>query len=455
MGTRTVSSPDDLDAHRDSQEECDHLFVVLSCVAPHDLPSRHGLEQVREVKIGRADVRSAERRGGGRELNLRLADPHVSKSHARLTRCADGWELCDLGSKNGTFVDGESIRARVLADGDWIQIGHTLLRLRTRVPTPSDAPEDLVATGRVPAFATLLPSLAHEFGRLAAAAASSVPVLLVSETGTGKELLARAIHDLSGRSSDLVPVHCGALPPTLIDSVLFGHKRGAFSGAVGDHAGLFRAASGGTLFLDEVGDMPLEAQVAVLRALQEGEILPVGSTRPVRVDARLVAATHRDLESLAKQGRFREDLLARLTGFPFRLPPLRERREDIGLLTAVLLRRRDEGASKPIELSPEVGLRLARYAWPRNVRELERFLWHAQAIAGAGRIEVNALPPALHADSAAPSSSVCRDHQGRLASALVEGRGNVSYAAQALGTSRSQIRRMLKRAGLDAGSFRR
>jgi transcriptional regulator with PAS, ATPase and Fis domain len=432
-----------------------HLFVVMSCLRPLDPPSRHTLEGLGEVHIGRGPQRRAVRDvdRGQHRLALTLDDTHVSTAHARISRHDDSWVLEDVGSKNGTFVNGTRASMVPLADGDCVQIGQTLLVLRTDLLTPAGTPSDLEATARTPALATLLPMFARELDLLAAVATSPTPVLLISETGTGKELLARAVHALSRRTGDFVPVNCGGLPPTLFESVLFGHKRGAFSGAIADHPGLFRAADSGTVLLDEVGDMPLGIQSALLRVLQDGEVLPVGATRPIRVDARIVAATHRDLEVRAAEGTFRDDLLARLAGYTFRLPPLRERKEDIGLITGILLREAVGGRAP--KLSPDAGLALMRHDWPRNVRELEKALVHATALAGSGRIEAEHLPDSVkdRGESRRPARS--EDQIQRVVRLLDENGGNVSVVASAMQTSRSQVHRLMKRLAIEPGAFRR
>ncbi len=436
----------------------DHLFVVMSCATPLQPPSRHALAAIDEVHIGRGSERTAVRRDerGSRRLLLTLNDAHVSTAHARLVVRDGTWNVEDLASKNGTCVNGSLARAARLTDGDCVQVGQTLLVVRTAMPTPAHTVADLTANGRVPALATLVPALARELDELATVAVSAVPLVLLSETGTGKDLLARAVHAISRRPGAFVPVNCGGLPQTLMESVLFGHKRGAFSGAIADHPGLFRAASGGTLLLDEVGDMSPTVQAAVLRALQDGEVLPVGDTHATHVDARIVAATHRDLEALVAAGRFREDLLARLSGFTFRLPPLRERREDIGLLAGALLRRSAAEPDREWSFSADAGLALLRHSWPQNVRELEKCLLRAGAIAGTGRIEVEHLSDAVRGEGrshALPSSD--DELRAHLTALLDANRGNISVVAAAMRTSRSQVHRWLKRLAVDAVEFRR
>lgn len=290
------------------------LFVAMHCGAPSEAPSRHALGSVQDVHIGRGRAARAVRHdeGGKWKLEVKLPDDQVSSAHARMFSREGHWHIEDLSSKNGTIVNGGPVASARLVDGDCIQVGQTFLMLRTAMSTPPDAPDDLFAKGLFPAFATLNPQLAVDLDGLAAVATSRVPILLLSETGTGKELLARAVHDLSRRAGRFVPVNCGGLPQSLSESILFGHRRGAFSGAVADQPGLFRAAHRGTLLLDEVGDISPAVQATVLRALQDGEVLAVGDTKPTHVDARVVAATHRDLPAMAAEGAFREDLLSRL-----------------------------------------------------------------------------------------------------------------------------------------------
>ena len=214
------------------------------------------------------------------------------------------------------------------------------------------------------------PALARVLQTVKKVAASPLPVLVLGETGTGKELIARALHRLSGRKGPLVAT-TGQLPPSLVESELFGHAKGAFTGAVKDKAGYFEAAAGGTFFLDEVGDLPAQVQVKLLRVIQEREVLRVGESKPRKIDARLVAATHKDLEAGVRERWFREDLLFRLNVITLVLPPLRERKEDVAPLAARFLARAGEGAGRKVTLGPDALARLEAHAWPGNVRELE------------------------------------------------------------------------------------
>ena len=222
------------------------------------------------------------------------------------------------------------------------------------------------------------------FERIERVADADVPVLIQGETGTGKELVAQAMHDRSRRArGPFVAVNCAAVPPNLLESELFGHVRGAFTDAVRDRAGHFVEADGGTLFLDEIGDMPLQMQAKLLRVLQEGEVRPVGGSKTVRVDVRVVAATHRDLAAMCREGGFREDLYFRLAVVEVALPPLRERGGDAALIATQLVDRlaRDVGRPAP-SLSPAALRALAAWRWPGNVRELENELRRAIALGG-------------------------------------------------------------------------
>ena len=229
------------------------------------------------------------------------------------------------------------------------------------------------------------------------AAASAIPVLIEGESGTGKELIARAIHGSSARrTKPFVAVNCGALPENLVESILFGHEKGAFTGATEKHAGKFTEADGGTLFLDEVGELPLAAQVKLLRALQEGEVEPVGGRKSAKVDVRIVSATNRDLIADVKSGRFREDLFYRLHVFPVSVPPLRRRPEDIAVLARHFLTRiAAEEGKRMRNLSEEALGVLAACRWPGNVRQLENTIFRAVVLAEGDEIGVNEFPQVL------------------------------------------------------------
>jgi two-component system response regulator GlrR len=288
---------------------------------------------------------------------------------------------------------------------------------------------------------------------------SDASVLIFGESGTGKELLARAIHDASRRSDKpFVAVNCGAIPGDLLESELFGHARGAFTGAVQAHKGLFQAADGGTLFLDEIGDMPLPLQVKLLRVLQEGEVRPVGSTQAMPVDVRVISATHRDLESQREQGLFREDLYYRLNVVSLKLPSLAERREDIPLLAVHILRRLAERYRKPpLSLAPDAMALLVAAPWPGNVRQLLNLLEQAVALATTPVIPATLVQAALKEDAAAlipfeeARKTFERDYLVRL---LKITGGNVTQAAQLAKRNRTEFYKLLQRHRLEPGMFK-
>ena len=304
------------------------------------------------------------------------------------------------------------------------------------------------------------------------AAGLDITVLLGGETGTGKELAARAIHYHSTRKERrFVPVNCGALPPDLVESELFGHARGAFTGAATAKAGLFEEAEGGTIFLDEIGELPLATQVKLNRVLQEREIRRVGDNAAIKVDVRVVAATHRDLKTEVQAGRFREDLFYRLNVFPIRLPPLRERAEDVPLLAAHFLEKHARAMRREIgEFDPEALRLLASYPWPGNVRELENAVERAVAISSGPNILSRDLPAELAAPTsslspgpalaAMPYREVVEQAQDRvsreyLVALLTEFHGNVTRAAARAGLERESLHRLLKKHGLRSDDFKR
>ena len=457
-----------------------YLFLVLQGHRPLASPVRFALLQLDEIKIGRGPARpvSTSLEGGVRRASFQTDDPWLSSSHARVTRVMGRHVLEDLGSKNGTFVDGVAAKRVELSDGDLVQAGHCLFLFREGLSAsgaslavfePAGAPAgpgpSAVARPGEAArgLTTLLPEWGEALSRLARVAASDIPVVLQGETGTGKEVLARAIHEVSARKGEFVAVNCGALPRDLVEAELFGHRRGAFSGATEDRPGLLRSADGGTLLLDEIGDMPLPAQTALLRALQEREVRPVGATRASPVDLRVIAATHRDLDGLVHTGQFRADLFARLAGHVVHLPPLRERREDIGVFLADALaeaggRRAGGREAAPVTLSPAAARALVCHSWPGNVRELHKCVSTALVLSEEGAIDVGHLPAALQ--GAARTAKAARESEEatqkrRLALLLREHGGNLSAVARALGKARVQVQRWVKRYGLDAETYRR
>ncbi len=262
-----------------------------------------------------------------------------------------------------------------------------------------ESEEKLPLIGRSPAMQEIYRVLARLMG-------TDLTVMITGESGTGKELVARALHDYGKRSyGPFVAINMAAIPRELIESELFGHEKGAFTGAANRYAGRFEQADGGTLFLDEIGDMPLEAQTRLLRVLQEGEYTTVGGRAPITANVRIIAATHRDLRSAVRQGLFREDLYYRLNVVPLRIPPLRERSEDIPELVAYFLNRAQDEALPAKTIEPQAIERLQRYRWPGNVRELENLIQRLVALYSQQVIDVRTIETELADTAAAQSDS--------------------------------------------------
>jgi len=434
------------------------LVLLLECGRPRAGSVRFRLSELTGVALGRGPERRAERTGT--ELTVRVPDKWMSSRHARIEPSFGRWVLIDTESKNGSIVDGHTTKRAVLTDGSLIELGHTLFVFFERLPIEADAPwiHELAPTDRAPGTLTLLPAWQTELQRMRQIASSEIPMLIEGESGTGKEVIARAIHGMSGRRGAFVAVNCGALPDNLVESELFGYKKGAFSGAQSDHEGLVRAANGGTLFLDEIGDLPASSQAALLRVLQEREVMPVGGTRAVEIDLRVVAATHRDLDDMVAEGTFRHDLLARLAGFRVTVPTLLDRRCDLGLLIGALHERLFPGDHPGFDI--DAARLLLRYPWPLNVRELEQALATAQVLAAGEPVRAEHLPDSVRTGRppGAPRPVVLSETDQKVRDAVVaalrEHQGNVSAVARAMDKDRKQIQRWIKRFGLDPGSYR-
>jgi DNA-binding NtrC family response regulator len=319
---------------------------------------------------------------------------------------------------------------------------------RTRAAHPSACPSPTLV-GRCPAILEVT-------DKIDAIADTLATVLLTGENGTGKELVARALHERSGRRErPFVTVNCAAVPPSLIEAELFGHERGAVAGGVKRRDGRFKAADGGTLFLDEVGELPLETQARLLGVLQDGEITPVGSDVTVKVDVRVVSATNRELATLVAEGRFREDLHARLKVFDLRLPPLRERKGDLALLVEQFLRElTPEG--EPPGLSSAAWAALGAHAFPGNVRELRHAVQHASILARGEQIQLAHLPPEIagrDADTASGAAhslvEAMEQYEKEIIMRTIRGTGERRQrAAKLLGISRKSLWKKLTKYGL-------
>jgi transcriptional regulator with GAF, ATPase, and Fis domain len=407
------------------------------------------------IEIGRA----------GHARSLAFTDPEISRLHALVVPDGDGWVVVDQGSHNGTFVDGVRTPRAALRDGTLIRIGKTLiLYIEAEVITSAEleAPSDTALLGT--SVATL-----HLHAELALVAPHAVPVLVLGETGVGKEVIAREIHRRSERTGAFLAVNCAAISPQLAESELFGHVAGAFTGATRAADGLFVAADRGTLFLDEIGELPIDLQPKLLRALANAEVRAVGATTARRVDVRIVAATLRDLDGRVADDGFRADLLNRLSGWQIKVPALRDRREDVIAIAAGYLARRQ---APP--LSADAAEALVLHDWPGNVRELERVL--AAALIRAGNaaphteLGLDHLPPAITArlgprlarDAVAPpvlplavaAPANLTPTRDELAAALTRYGGNIARVAEHFEKDRQQVYRWARRFGLDLGAFR-
>jgi DNA-binding NtrC family response regulator len=440
------------------------LVLLLEGCRPLASSSCHDLRGLAQVTIEHAAMRRWHRRvaDGMHTLVIGVPDPMLVSHHVRLTEVRGRWLV--EGVAGEIFVNGMHVRTAPLADGDLVTVGDTVFCFRDAAmpiqASPGTTAElDVDATavqGPTTGLDTLCPRLARSFGDLAQLAPVATPILLSGETGTGKEIAARAVHALARRPGPFVAVNCGALPITLVESELFGYRKGAFSGAFSDRLGLIRSAEGGTLFLDEIGDLPPPSQAALLRVLQEREVMPLGANRSIPVDIKLVCATHRDLRQACERGQFRSDLYARLAGFVLHLPPLRDRRIDFGILITAILRRL--APDRDAVRFTAAGLHaLFAHDWPHNIRELDSALGVALALARGAAIDAPHLPEAVRAarrprtGGASPEAAAHRD---RLEAMLREHRGNISAIARVMSRSRMQVHRWLKRYQLSPRDFR-
>jgi DNA-binding NtrC family response regulator len=364
----------------------------------------HALPPSGTITIGRSE-----------ESDVRIEHPSVSRRHAALD-IGPPLRVRDLGSQNGTRIASRDASQKpiVVEPGDVIEVGGVWVIVHdpgsmTAVPRPSSpALRDLELSGQRPIVED--PSMKRVFELVERVAQSALSVLILGETGVGKELIAEALHRLSRRADGpFVRLSCAALPRALLESELFGHERGAFTGANESKPGLFETANGGTLFLDEIGEVPLDMQVALLRVLEDRRVLRVGGREPRAVDVRFVSATNRDLRAEADSGRFRKDLFFRLNGMSIVVPPLRERTSEI----AALCRLFSAGASAQLgrprspRLSEDALSLLRGYAWPGNIRELKNVIERAVVLAPGDEILAQHLPPEIASarDAAPPAES--------------------------------------------------
>jgi transcriptional regulator with PAS, ATPase and Fis domain len=428
----------------------------------------------------------------GREISTPICVPEqaVSRQHARIRSDATGkkWILTDLGSRNGTMVDGQFVHEIELQHLHEIRIGDAIFKFveggaERFVPYRLDG--EIAGERRSKILRELvggyqMDAIAADVERIAPTELSCV---ILGETGTGKEVVARGIHRASGRRGSFQAINCAAIPPNLLESELFGYRRGAFSGADRDKPGLIKLADGGTLFLDEIGDMPLEAQAKLLRVLQAREVFPLGATTAERVDIRVVCATHRDLTQYVREEKFRGDLFARLNEHVVRLPPLRERKEDMVQLARAFTARYGRPG---LQFTFSFLVALLHYDWPFNVRELESCIKRGIALLGpedkTAPLDTQHLPdpiaeamksygerpsvpgPSLPPPQVAVAREVSESGVGagkknapteaELREVLQRHKGNVAAVGRELGKERMQVHRWLKKYGISLEEYR-
>ena len=424
------------------------VLMVLYGPDPRRIGDRLTLSAGETLQFGRSTV------VGQRPLG----DARVSSKHARLRVAADGESVKveDQGSKNGSFCHGDRIDSTTLEDGDTVQLGGSFFQFVVE-PTFRGAAPDTLLGG--------VSWTAHRLRQsVAATGAHSLPVVVIGPTGAGKELVAREVHRVSGLAGSFVPLNCATLSPQLAESELFGHERGAFTGADRAKMGLFQRASGGTLFLDEIATLPTDLQPKLLRALQEGKVRPVGGSREEPCVTRIVAATNEDLAALVNAGAFRADLYARLIGSLVEVPGLSERRGDLGWLAHHLLER----SGKSTRLAPDLIWALLAAPWPLNVRGLEQLLLGAAGEAVDGVLGLtDGVTAALAAQARLTGTSTVEDSPAPVArkraqkpektvfeTLLQTHAGNIGAVASALGVRRQQVYRWLDFYELDISSYR-
>jgi two-component system, NtrC family, response regulator AtoC len=429
--------------------------------------------------------------GRDAESAISIPDESVSRRHAEFRR--DPLGVRDLGSTNGTRVQGTPVGAAWvdLDVGMVVELGDSVILIRSTSASPQDVivpakraarRSDALAAAQLPERVVVAPAMTRLYSLIDLVARSRLSVLILGETGVGKEVVARALHTASDRREQrMLTLNCAALAPSLLESELFGFEKGAFTGATAAKPGLFEAASGGTVFLDEIGELPLETQAKLLRVLESGEVLRVGALAPVTVDVRFLAATHRDVAALADQGKFRLDLLFRISGVTLEVPPLRERREDILPLAQFFLakaRASDPNAGAEAArdgaevLTPAALAAIHRYPWPGNVRELKSTIERADLLSRGAAIDLPHLsfgvgvalggpgpsgeappgPPRRDGEPAAEPAGppapfreeVAALERQRILAALDACGGNQSRAAKSLGISRATLIRRLE-----------
>jgi len=453
---------------------------VTEVITPETGPSKRRIRKLRIVVVDAPDTREENkvysfaqdevRVGSGAGADVVLSDGSISREHCAIRLLPDGYLLSDLSSTNGTFIGDARVREVILSTETLVRVGKSAIRLVPLAETVEHEMSPRASFGRMLGASA---AMRETFALLEKVAASDLTVLIEGETGTGKELAAEGLHEASARSGDFVTINCGAIPRELLESELFGHEKGAFTGAVRERQGAFLAADKGTVFLDEIGELPLDMQAKLLRALERREVKAVGSDRSVPVDVRVVAATNRSLTKEVAEGRFRQDLYYRLAVVTVRIPPLRTRLDDLRLLIDGVQdelgrRRRALGQPPPDKLDETAMAMLLRYDFPGNVRELrnivERWAVLGTTIGPGETSPIVDAPRPVEARSEgakdpmqdllalpyheAKDALVERFERAFTKSALDKSAGNVSKAARDAGVDRRHLQRLMARFGI-------
>jgi transcriptional regulator with GAF, ATPase, and Fis domain len=421
-----------------------------------------GADKGKELTVDRATIKI----GTKKDCEMMLTDDTVSRIHAEITKNKQGYLLRDLDSTNGTFVEGLKVKEAYLAAGSVIRVGETKIKF-----VPQDEKIEIVPSTKSRFGEIIGQSLEMRkiYGILEKVAPTNVTVIITGETGTGKELVAKGLHSHSKRSKrPFVVFDCSAVQKNLIESELFGHERGSFTGATATRQGAFELADGGTIFLDEIGELSMDMQPKLLRALEQGEVKRVGADRPRRVDVRVIAATNRDLKDEVKKGNFREDLFFRISVVQVHLPPLRKRMDDMPMLIEHFIdvnstqeEERKQGTIKFSEASMDV---MREHSWPGNIRELKNVIDRSISFSETEIINVAELPEYLREKSVVTSQPRIRGdmpfkeakekwvesfEKDYLIDLLKKNNLNISKAAKQAGIDRKSVQRLLKKYNLN------
>lgn len=445
--------------------------TVMSNALEHLTTRDYALEVLEGADVGQT-LRTRERViriGTHPDCDFELAPGTASRFHARIEVDLFGHRLIDVDSKNGTFVNGMRVRDAYLTAGATIRMGDTVLRYQ---PGSEEVEIALAKEHRLGKMLGQSASMREIFAILLRVAPTDMTVLVEGESGTGKELVADALHSHSKRAkAPTVVFDCSAVAPNLIESELFGHVKGAFTGATSTRAGAFERARGGTLFLDEIGELPLDLQPKLLRVLEQREVRPVGGDRAIKTDVRIVAATNRNLNKEVQAGNFRQDLYYRLAVLKIALPPLRRRPEDIPLLVRAFIDELTPAGATPVQVGYDTIIKLQRHRWPGNVRELRNFVERASMLATDNRIETRYLVPPSFGDTQTNAEPVAnaapephfdydlpfKDAKARLidtferaywSQLLDKTNGNISAASRLAGIHRKSAEYLLKKLDL-------